>query len=196
MNTNHENKTAADPFGDLTKLKVPQNFAESASVRKALIQVLVRKPHKQEFVRVHPDESMRILTAILELKDAQETFLVMPEIAEQLSGEVSTKLLVTAVNRQGVPFLWALNYDGGESTFKKNHWNESALTAASMAQKKWVRVVSNHSQGAYDVYEATATLAEPEWPEQSFKEILKIAFKDNLIDSVDHIAIKRLRGLA
>src|SRR4051794_2186653 len=75
---------ASDSF-DLDKLKLQQNFGESLGVKKALLTIPVRKPGKQEFVRVHPSESMRMLAAVIELKDAgNETYLVTPEIAEQL----------------------------------------------------------------------------------------------------------------
>ena len=32
------------------------------------------------------------------------------------------------------------------------------------------------------------------WPELTFKEMLKIAFRDKLVDCDDHAVIKRLRG--
>ena len=50
------------------------------------------------------------------------------------------------------------------------------------------------SLGAYDVYEERAELSEPEWPNLSFHEILKVAFKDHFINSLDHPVLRRLRG--
>jgi len=32
------------------------------------------------------------------------------------------------------------------------------------------------------------------WPTESLKELLKIGFRDRLIDTVDHPVLKRLRG--
>jgi hypothetical protein len=49
---------APDPF-DLENLRLPQNFSETAGVKKLLRTVPVRRPNKQDFVRVHPDESYR-----------------------------------------------------------------------------------------------------------------------------------------
>jgi hypothetical protein len=66
--------------------------------------------------------------------------------------------------------------------------------AAGMAMKDWVRVTPNMARGAYDIDLAVGNLGEPEWPELSFPEILKIAFKDRLIDNENHIIVKRLRG--
>ena len=62
--------------------------------------------------------------------------------------------------------------------------------------KKWVRVQSNRSLGAYEIYEAAAPWGDPEWPDVQFKDLLKIAFKDRLIDTADHPVLKRLRGEA
>jgi hypothetical protein len=75
-------------------------------------------------------------------------------------------------------------------------WNRSALEAAQVAMKKWVRVQSNRSLGAYEIYEAAAPWGDPEWPDVQFKDLLKIAFKDRLIDTADHPVLKRLRGEA
>jgi hypothetical protein len=50
------------------------------------------------------------------------------------------------------------------------------------------------SLGAYEVYEATGDFPEPEWPDATFQEILKIAFKNHFIKSMDHPVIGRLRG--
>jgi hypothetical protein len=57
-----------------------------------------------------------------------------------------------------------------------------------------VRVAANIHLGAYDLLEATGVLPEPEWPSEGFEHIVQVAFKDHFIDSVDHPAIRRLRG--
>jgi hypothetical protein len=50
------------------------------------------------------------------------------------------------------------------------------------------------SLGAYEVFEATGELPEPQWPELPFSQILQIAFKDKYIDSLDHPVLRKLRG--
>ena len=54
---------------DLDKLRLSQNFSEAVGVKKALLTIPVRRPNRQEFVRVHPDDGMSLQTAVLELKD-------------------------------------------------------------------------------------------------------------------------------
>ena len=94
-----------DPF-DLQSLALSQDFTETAGVKKLLRTIPVRKPNPQDFVRVHPDPEYRGNFWAVDLKDDRETFLVRPEIAPELAGELVTRTIYTAINRQGVLFLW------------------------------------------------------------------------------------------
>jgi hypothetical protein len=51
------------------------------------------------------------------------------------------------------------------------------------------------SLGAYEIFEASGDLPEPGWPDISFEEILKIAFRERLVDRADHPLVQRLRGI-
>jgi hypothetical protein len=75
-------------------------------------------------------------------------------------------------------------------------WHRTAQEAAEVATRRWIRVVSNMSVRAYDVFEAGGTIPDPEWPDLTFAELLRIAFRDKYVDSAEHPLIKRLRGLA
>jgi len=161
-----------------------------------LLTVPVRKPAKEWWVQVHPDEKFRINTAVIELKEDRETYLIAPELWNELATESTfgPRALFTSMNRQGVPFLWPVRLPGADG--KIDDWNRSALEAATMATKGWVRVAANMSLGAYEVFETTADIPGPAWPETSFGDPLKIAFKDRLITSLDHPVLKKLRGEA
>jgi hypothetical protein len=52
------------------------------------------------------------------------------------------------------------------------------------------------SLGSYEMFEASATIPDPVWPDVSFQELIRIAFRDHMVGSLDHPVIKRLRGLA
>ena len=182
---------ATNPF-DPAKLRLSQNFAEKIGVKKALLTIPVRKPGRQDFIRVHPDPSYRIETAVLELKEERETYLVAPEVWSEVPSELTPKVLFTTTNRQGVLTLWPVRLPGEDG--RLDDWNTSALKAAEMAQSDWVRVAANMSLGAYEVYVATGNLPDPEWPELPFAEILKIAFKGQFIEDLDHPVMRRLRG--
>ena len=186
---------APDPY-DVSRLRLSQDFAASVGVKKALLTVPVRKPAKEWFVQVHPDEEYRLQTAVIELKEDRETYLVDPTLWPELAMEAtfSPRALFTAMNRQGVLFLWPVRLPGAEG--RVDEWSRSALTAADMAQGQWVRVTANMSLGAYEVFSATADIQAPTWPEKSLSELLRVAFRDKLIDSLDHPVLQRLRGKA
>jgi len=191
QNTTATSKEATNLF-DPSRLRLSQNFAETVGVKKALITVPVRKPNKQEFVRVHPSDEYRLETAVLELKEERETYLVDPSLWPELPSELTPKILFTTMNRQGVLMLWPVRMPGEDG--RLDEWNASALEAAEMARTRWVRVAANMSLGAYEVFEATGDLPEPEWPELNLGEILKVAFKGHYIEDLAHPVIRRLQG--
>ena len=182
-----------DPF-DPERLKLSQDFASSVGVKKELITIPVRKPSKEWFIQVHPDPKMRLQTGVIELKEDREIFIVDPALWPTLSAEstFSPRLFVTAMNRQGVLFLWPIRLPGADG--KLDEWSKSALVAVNIARGQWVRVAANMSLGAYEVFTAPGAFSEPEWPDKSLRDLLSIAFKDRLIDSLDHTVLRKLRG--
>jgi hypothetical protein len=189
---NGQPTAAPDLFADLANLRLSQDFASSVGVKKALLTVPVRKPAKEWFIRTHPD--LRIETAVVELKEDRETYLVQPALWSELASESTfgPRALFAAMNRQNVLFVWPIRLPGSDG--KIDDWNKSALEAATMAAGKWVRVASNMNLGAYDVFTATADWPDPQWPSLPFNELLRIAFKGRVIDSLDHAVLKKLRG--
>jgi hypothetical protein len=183
-----------DPF-DLEILRLPQNFSDTAGVKKLLRTVPVRKPNRQDFVRVHPEASYRENFAMIELKEDRELYLIAGAgLAAELVAEAVNVTLYTAVNRQGVCFLWPVRLPGSDG--KDLDWHRSAREAAAEAIRKWIRVSPNMSLGAYELIAAEAIATGPQWPDVSFQELLRIAFRDRLITDLAHPVIKRLRGLA
>src|SRR5262245_32620760 len=185
----------ADPF-DLASLRLSQDFAAAVGVKRLVKTIPVRKPSKEWFVRTHPDPSHRLQTAVLELKEDRETYLVAPGLWPELASEAtfSPRLLVTAINRQGVLFLWPIRLPGADG--KIDDWSRSALDAADEAKSRWVRVTANMSLGAYVITVAPGQVAEPSWPDITFQETIRIAFRDKMIDTWDHPVLRRLRGEA
>jgi hypothetical protein len=183
---------APDPY-DPASLRLSHDFT-ALGVKKALLTVPVRKPDKTWWVRVHSDDAYMLQTAVVELKEDRETYLVTPALWPALAAEATfaPRALFTAVNRQGVHFLWPIRLPGADS--RVDAWSQSALEAAQRARKGWVRIAANMALGAYEVWEATGELGEPDWPELPFKELLKLAFKGKFIDSLDHPVLRKLRG--
>ena len=74
-------------------------------------------------------------------------------------------------------------------------WQTSAREAADLAGDHWIRLRADMSLGAYRVDKASGDLGEPKWSSNSLQELLRIAFRDRIIDSVDHPVVRRRLGL-
>jgi hypothetical protein len=187
-------KNNPDPFPtDLESLRLPQDFAAEAKVKKLLTTVPVRKPGPQHFFRVHPDPAWQLSpAAIIELKDEREVYLVDPTIVPEMPNETANATIVTTITRQGTVALWPLRLPTPDS--RRNDWHRTALEAAEMAMGRWIRIRANMSLGAYETYLAEATIPDPTWPDVAFLELVRIAFRDRYINNVDHPVLKVLRG--
>ena len=129
---------------------------------------------------------------MVNLKEEQEFYLVTQNLAKVLAGETVRKTIYTAINRQGVTFLWPVTLPMPDG--KDLAWWRSEREAAELAKVKWVRIKANMSLGANEILEATGIVTIPEWPELSFQEMLRIAFRKLIIDRPDHPIIDRLNG--
>jgi hypothetical protein len=183
--------TQLDPF-DPANLRLSQSFTETVGVKKLLTTVPVRKPGGQDWVRVHPAPEYRENFPIVELKDDREEYIVTTALVPELAGEFVSKTLYTTINRQGTVFFWPVRLPSADG--KDMNWWRSGREAAALAMENWVRVKSNMNLGAYEIFKAESVMSEPEWPELGFWDLIKIAFRDHLVDRIDHPVIKRLRG--
>jgi len=61
---------------------------------------------------------------------------------------------------------------------------------------RWVRVKANMFLGAYEITVAESAMADPIWPELTYQDLVRIAYRDRMVTTIDHPVVKRLRGLA
>ncbi len=178
---------------NLDALRLKQDFNEALGVQKILTHVPVRKPIKTSFIRVHPGEDYKLDVGIIELKETQETFLIMPAMMQEpgVYELVQPARLVTYINRQNIVSLWPLKL---ERDGKLNPWHGAALDAARLAEEQWISIRADMSLGAYQIFAATAELPEPVWPEQTFSELVRIGFKGMIVDNPEHPLIQQLTG--
>ncbi len=178
---------------DLDSIRLTQDFGAELGVKKALLTVPVRRPDRQWFVRVRPEEDYRLQVGLIELRDEREVYLVEPSLFSELPGEVVPRILFTAINRQGVVFLWPVRLPGVDG--KLDPWNRSAIQAAELATTQWMRIAANNSLGAYDVFPAKA-----HWLHQSGRTLASKSylislsetgsFKQRIIQSYDACAVR------
>ena len=160
--------------------------------RKIRSVIPVNKPGKMERVhlRDHPDFLIPG-AALLDLQDGRRVYLVVPEIAAQLDDDVRLYKLAPALTRQDKLFLWPCPMIlEGETP---NPWHTSHNDAFNAAKSGWIRMKSNRASGFFDILKPEKIMPEPDWPDMSFADILRIAFNDDhIIDRYDHPALRRL----
>jgi hypothetical protein len=102
----------------------------------------------------------------------------------------SVKLHLAIERHAEKPFVWPVRFPsrGG----KDNEYWRTAREAAEIAKTEWLRI--DAGAGSYDFYRPRVTFGDPAWPKISFSEILRIAFKNRLINGPDHIVMQTLRG--
>lgn len=181
-----------DPFANVAALRLSPD-ATTVAVRKVLTRVPVRKPSNQEFFRVHPGEDFRLDTGVIELRDDREVYMILPELRDALADEIRVVRLYTCISRGGAVFLWSVPLPSPDG--RRCSWHDSAHDAAALAQHQWTRIKADMGAGLYETSVAVAEIPEPEWPDLAFADLLRLAFKDSLIDSADHPVVQRLRGL-
>ena len=204
-------KTTADPSSN-GKAAHPANEAEAShslldpefqldeslladvEVEHVLTTVVVRKPKRTEFFRVHPEFVMDRLALERDTGMEKECYLVTPEIKHLMPEEVRTVRLFTAVTRNGTHLIWPVKLPREDDNHLRNIAN-SALLIAEEAKTSWVKMAWDRGSGAYEMYRALGHLGEPKWKKDaSFRELLNIAFRDKLIDRTDHPVIRELNG--
>jgi len=178
-----------DPF-DPENLRVRQDYTEHA-VKPLLLKIPVRNPNPQDFVRVHPEHNVEV--PLIVRKNDNEVYMVGPALRSSLNSETVTKCVHLAINQDGTVFLVPVGTRGPDG--KLNEWHASMQQAIEIAKARWVRIKANKQINGYDVIPAKGIIADPEWPEQTFAQILRIAFQSYYIDAPDHPIIRKLEGL-
>lgn len=174
---------------DVNRLKLSQSYAPAAMVKPILTRIDCRKPHDQEFVRVHPDYVMDMMF-LKDKADKDKLYVIDPSMAEALAAHAKPLRVRLAVNAQKIATLWAIALPGPDG--KSNPWWDTAHQAAAMAVDQWIKVVASHAHGYYQISPATADLGQPEWPDKTFEELLAMCFEKYVITYHGHPVAQRL----
>jgi hypothetical protein len=183
-------KTSHDPF-DPETLRV--DTMADIGVERVLTAVPVRRPRRNEFVRVHPDY---VLDTLLLERDSgmdKECYLVDGGIQHLVLPELRRTRLFVAITKRNTVFLWPIKLplEGNDSGRRVA---DTALQGAEQAKATWVRLVWNRELGGYEMLRAKGDLGTPQWPDKSFRDLLEIAFRHHRIDRADHDVIRELAG--
>jgi hypothetical protein len=193
--TAHVQGTAdVDPF-DLDAQKV---HGAEAYVQDMLVTVSARKPDRSQFFRVRsgPEWTIDLFLFTRKMEGrAGETYMIAPTIRDELPvsvrEEVKLHRLFVCVDKRGVPFIWPARLP---NPLMPSAYHTSALDIAKVAEEKWVRMYSDTAAGYYKMHVAEGDYGEPAWTQFKLGELVKLAYKERLIDSLDHDVIKELVG--
>jgi hypothetical protein len=166
----------------------------SGMAQKQVLTIPVVRPPKQDWIRTHHKHDYHMDIGLLELKDERETYAVVPEVYSELTFECVLVSLIPYINRTGTLRLWPLKIPGADG--RENDWHTSARAAAVAASKEWIRVFADMSAGSYAFMRAAAPPPEPTWPDMTFDDMVKTAFRNGtrVITSLDHPVIKLLQA--
>lgn len=181
-----------DPF-DLSRLRLPDDEEGALGVHELLVSVPFRKPSKEDFIRVHPE--LRCTAGLIELKESDgESFWVDPSLWPHLADEPTfgRRMVVTAVNTRGLLFVWGLKLPGPDG--KVPDWVSIPLEAAKSAETTWTKLYWDQGQRRHRIKVAKGIPSEPKWPDRPFGELVRLAFKDRVITTLEHPVLKGLRG--
>ena len=177
---------------DLKALRLPANYGATLGVKKLLTNVSVGRPRKTQFFRAHSSEDMAFPAMVLEQKEVRESYIVMPDVAQEITEMLRPVMLHAAIDRQNNVSLIPVPLPGESGL--RNPWHESLAQAVEQAKLKWLRISANMSIGGYDVYQAEAALPEPEWPEHDIETLIRVAFRGKVITGLDHPIVQSLLG--
>jgi hypothetical protein len=185
-------KSKPDPF-DPENLRI--NAAAGIEVETVLTTILVQKPKRTDFIRVHPDPAYTVDMYILERDTGmdRQTYMVLPEVQHLVLEELRLARVIAYINRRGTPFLWPLRLPV-EGNDRNRRVAETALLCAEQAKTLWVRVMWNPDISGYSMQRAKGDIGEPQWPDKSMRDLLEIGFRHYLIDRPDHPVIRELEG--
>lgn len=184
-------KEPIDPF-DPAALRITGDI--EIATEKVLTAVPVRKPKRDEFFRVHPGEDYTMDALVVERDDDldHETYIVTPSCVDAVFEVARRVRLFTCISKRGTVFLWPAKLPVEANSGRR--YSETALKIAQEAKTLWVRMWGDRNLGAYMMVRAKANLEEPKWPDKTFRELLRVAFENQIIDRPDHPVIRELNG--
>ena len=182
-----------DIFANLESLKVSVDFGSSVGVVKKLGRVsCLHRPPKGRFFTLRPGWKLDGL-GILSL-DRGEAYLVPAQLCPHLCGEDVFRVVSCyggVLRPDNAPLVWYIPLPVAGA--RDNDFWSSARECAEdcLRSGSWCRLITG--DGHYDWEVATANW-EPKFPPIELGDLLRLAFKGRVIDSLEHPVIRELRG--
>jgi hypothetical protein len=156
--------------------------------RRALTRIQVKKPDKQWYFRAHPEFKFQCL--LFEDEDTNTKYYVHPRLTDVFGEFARPVLLRLCQSRLGTLFLFPVKLAPDVT----GYWNATARDAAQRAETTWVSMRSCREEQGYAIYDAEGDIPEPEWPDLTVAEILKLGFGDRTVENIEHPSVAKLHG--
>jgi len=174
-----------DPF-DLDNLIVEPDYAPVGE--REISRIKVKRPGDQTWFRTHPEYEICIM--LFEYINDEKIYVVTAPMQPYFQGLGRKHLVYPYISSNGVLALWPVKLpnDSGEL----HSYPESAHDCARKARKQWIRIESDRHASQYVPVPLKRQKDDLKWPEFSESKWLKLGFKDQLIDSLDHPIVQEL----
>lgn len=155
-------------------------------------EVAVRKPRQDEYITVMPGADLDDGCPLVLRPNTGEFWLVQPDIAERLAGDVKWTALVPTASTTGSMFLWPVPVV--EEGAWASSWTTSARKIIAKAQGDWLRVVPLVREKRYISRPLSGPRVDIDWSGFDLELAIGLAFEGRVVDRVDHPLVRVLTG--
>lgn len=153
--------------------------------REDEIRVMKAPPRSDFFMT-----SLTLKSSLCFIDWEKEIYIIKPELMDDLKGDAYVGVATYAITTKGDSIVLV-----SKKPFSENDtWGQSRMEYLNMSKNNFIRVTADMENNIYKVITMEREVEEPEWPTESFEEILTEAFKDRIIDSMEHPVIQELLG--
>ena len=208
MSDNTENPTSVQPRDPkaaaeklAAELELPRGLGIGATKTiKRTLKIALRRPNPRRFIRVHPDLKRRV--AVFKDPNDEDEFenaeyVCTGAVAEELETDCRYALLRVYLNKTGSLGLW-LCYEPQLDMKRTDVWAITRLACAEVAESKWVRIHRSEDGQGYGYTEPELQIPDPDWERvlqgRQMPELIHLACRDRVIDSLDHPVLKDFFG--
>ena len=181
-----------DPF-DPMNLGISTDYAAAINAKASTKPFELRAPNDQEFFRTSPRENHHLVVgSIADKQDMGKVYIVSGVLLEEVKLKFpkavrAVELVLTQI-LVGASLVWPvpLAEDRG------GKWNSTQRAACAQGKTRWTNKTSG--RGEYDILPVDNPKVV-DWDSfPPFRDILRQAASERLIDSLEHPLLKKLRG--
>src|SRR5262245_44443297 len=187
--------SGGDPFS-LDAISLGDDYADAfMDDDGGVASVPVRKPARDWFIRCHPEHWRNV--RLLEVKEGPDRgyYLVARDAWDAITGAdlpLKPFRLTLAISRDCGVFFWPLRLT--EHANRRDDWSAAALRIAKTAETTWVKIYAREGANTYSHKVATGAISDPVWPQQTFQELVDLAFDGRKIADRNDPLVRRLLG--